>query len=265
MPYKNQTLTPLELEIMQVLWQSGPCTVGEVQPKLRAELAYTTVQTMLNVLLRKKKVKRVQEGRAYRYRAAVSRERTTGTALSDLVKRLFGGSSEALLMAMVDTEQIRAEELARIAQRLAAAESTKEKNDGASDRRVHRKRLVAGSPSCRGRMVITANGPARSADTTWGLAGRPGTGGAAAPPCPGDSECTLSRAAPNHRSYIIANREPPAKPEKAWLHAYCIVECHRSRWLVRLYLATVVFTLLRIARSWCAAAFSCACTSDLPV
>ena len=29
---KTQTLTPLELEIMQVLWQSGPSTVGEVQP-----------------------------------------------------------------------------------------------------------------------------------------------------------------------------------------------------------------------------------------
>jgi predicted transcriptional regulator len=89
---KNQTLTPLELEIMQVLWQAGPCTVAEVQPKLQAELAYTTVQTMLNVLLRKGKVKRVQEGRAFRYRPAVTRE-------------------------------ISAEELARVAQRLAEAES----------------------------------------------------------------------------------------------------------------------------------------------
>jgi BlaI family transcriptional regulator, penicillinase repressor len=119
---KNQTLTPLELEIMQVLWEAGPCTVAEVQPKLKAELAYTTVQTMLNVLLRKDKVKRVQEGRAYRYRPAVSRERASGSALSDLVKRMFGGSSEALLMAMVDTRQISAEELARVAERLAAAE-----------------------------------------------------------------------------------------------------------------------------------------------
>jgi BlaI family transcriptional regulator, penicillinase repressor len=123
LPSKNQTLTPLELEIMQVLWQSGPCTVGEVQPKLQAQLAYTTVQTMLNVLLRKKKVKRVQEGRAYRYRPVVSRERATGNALSDLVTRMFGGSSEALLMAMVDSQQISAEELARIARKLAAAES----------------------------------------------------------------------------------------------------------------------------------------------
>jgi BlaI family penicillinase repressor len=119
---KNQTLTPLELEIMQVLWEAGPCTVAEVQPKLEAALAYTTVQTMLNVLLRKGKVKRVQEGRAHRYRAAVSRERASGSALSDLVKRMFGGSSEALLMAMVDTRQISAEELARVGERLAATE-----------------------------------------------------------------------------------------------------------------------------------------------
>jgi BlaI family transcriptional regulator, penicillinase repressor len=67
-------------------------------------------------------VKRVQEGRAHRYRAAVSRERASGSALSDLVKRMFGGSSEALLMAMVDTRQISAEELARVGERLAATE-----------------------------------------------------------------------------------------------------------------------------------------------
>jgi BlaI family transcriptional regulator, penicillinase repressor len=118
----NEALTPLELEIMQVLWETGAGTVSEVQPKLKAELAYTTVQTMLNVLLRKGKVKRVQEGRAFRYRASVSRERATGSALNDMVKRMFGGSPEALLMAMVDARQISAEELARVSERLAAAE-----------------------------------------------------------------------------------------------------------------------------------------------
>jgi predicted transcriptional regulator len=79
--------------------------------------------------LRKKKVKRVHEGRAYRYRPVVSRERATGNALSDLVTRMFGGSSEALLMAMVDTQQISAEELARIARKLAAAESQPPKEE----------------------------------------------------------------------------------------------------------------------------------------
>lgn len=123
----DQPLTPLELEIMQVLWESGACTVSEVQPKLKGQLAYTTVQTMLNVLLRKKKVARVQEGRAFRYRPVMSRERATGNALNDLVKRVFGGSSEALLMAMVDTRQISAKELTRVAERLAAAERGAEK------------------------------------------------------------------------------------------------------------------------------------------
>ncbi len=122
---KNEGLTPLELEIMQVIWgdETGAgCTVSDVQPKLRAGLAYTTVQTMLNVLLRKGKVVREQDGRAFRYKAAVSKERATGGALQDLVRRMFGGSPEAMLMAMVDSRQISAEELERVAKRLAEAE-----------------------------------------------------------------------------------------------------------------------------------------------
>ncbi len=125
MPAKEktkQTLTPLELEIMQVLWENGASTVAEVIPKLKAELAYTTVQTMLMVLLRKGKVKRTQEGRAFRYRPVVSRERASGSAVEDLVRRMFGGSAEALLMAMVDTRQISAKELERLARKVAAAE-----------------------------------------------------------------------------------------------------------------------------------------------
>lgn len=125
MPAKDktkQTLTPLELEIMQVLWENGASTVTEVIPKLKAELAYTTVQTMLMVLLRKGKVKRTQEGRAFRYRPVVSRERASGSAVEDLVRRMFGGSAEALLMAMVDTRQISAKELERLARKVAAAE-----------------------------------------------------------------------------------------------------------------------------------------------
>jgi BlaI family transcriptional regulator, penicillinase repressor len=118
----KQTLTPLELEIMQVLWENGASTVTEVIPKLKVELAYTTVQTMLTVLLRKSKVKRTQEGRAFRYRPVVSRERASGNAVEDLVRRMFGGSAEALLMAMVDTRQISAKELERLARKVAAAE-----------------------------------------------------------------------------------------------------------------------------------------------
>jgi BlaI family penicillinase repressor len=105
--------TPLELQIMQVLWDKDAATVSEVQERLASGLAYTTVQTMLNVLLRKKKVRRELAGRAFVYRPAVSREKAMGTALDDLVARMFGGSGEALLMALIDTRQVTPEALAR--------------------------------------------------------------------------------------------------------------------------------------------------------
>ena len=66
-----------------------------MQEQLGSDLAYTTVQTMLNVLLRKKKVRRTPVGRAFTYQAAISRERAMGAAVKDLVSRMFGGSGEA--------------------------------------------------------------------------------------------------------------------------------------------------------------------------
>ena len=119
---KPTPLTPLELEIMHILWGRGPATVAEVQPHLKAELAYTTVMTMLGILLRKGKVKRTQQGRAYRYRAAVSRERALGSALEDLVKRVFGGSADALVMSLVETRGLTSDDLARLSKTVAESE-----------------------------------------------------------------------------------------------------------------------------------------------
>ncbi len=87
--------------------------MAEVQGRLEGELAYTTVQTMLNVLLRKKKVRRTPAGRAFAYEPAISREGAVASTFRDLATRMFGGSSEALLMALIDTRQITPEQLAR--------------------------------------------------------------------------------------------------------------------------------------------------------
>jgi predicted transcriptional regulator len=125
-------LTPLELRIMQVLWDDGPATVAVVQEKLGGGLAYTTVQTMLNVLLKKQKVRREAAGRAFRYRAAVSRERAVGAAVKDLVSRMFGGSGEALLMALIDARQITPDALERAA-RLAGAPDTDPESDSGDE------------------------------------------------------------------------------------------------------------------------------------
>ena len=111
---KTEQLTPLELEIMHVLWETGPANVQSVQQHLERELAYTTVQTMLNILHRKGKVKRTLKDRAYFYKPAVSRSQVVSQHMSDIVDRLFGGSAESLVMSLVETKHLTPRKLARL-------------------------------------------------------------------------------------------------------------------------------------------------------
>jgi|ERR1700677_3374563 predicted transcriptional regulator len=120
----NDSLTPLELQIMQVLWSEGPGNVQQVQKRLAAqtELAYNTVQTMLNILERKGRVRRALEGRAFVYCAVVSQETVLGQAVRDLVERMFGGSSEELVMSLIKSRQVDPERIADLSRRVAAEE-----------------------------------------------------------------------------------------------------------------------------------------------
>lgn len=132
---KNSQLTPLELEIMKVLWASSPATVQAVQEALPGDprLAYTTVQTMLNVLFRKGKVKRALRGRAFEYTPAVSREKAAGWAIRDMINRLFGGSAESLVMSLVESQRLSPEKLARLSKLIEkhqSAEAGKEAEHG---------------------------------------------------------------------------------------------------------------------------------------
>jgi BlaI family transcriptional regulator, penicillinase repressor len=111
---QSEQLTPLELEIMQVLWETGAANVQTVQQRLARELAYTTVQTMLNVLHRKRKVTRALKDKAYFYRPAVSKRQVVKQHVGDLIERLFGGSAESLVMSLVETRQLTPERLARL-------------------------------------------------------------------------------------------------------------------------------------------------------
>jgi predicted transcriptional regulator len=100
---------------MQVLWKDGPGTVQAVQQGLPGDpLAYTTVQTMLNILQRKGKVKRKLLGKAYEYRPVLGRDKALREAASDILDRMFGGSVEALLMSLVKSNQLDADKLAKV-------------------------------------------------------------------------------------------------------------------------------------------------------
>jgi len=122
---KQPALTALELRIMRVIWSRGASTVGEVQSELKPPLAYTTVQTMLNILERKGRLKRELRGRAYIYSARVSETRAVGQGLRDLIDRMFGGSSEELVMSLLKSRQIDAARLAELTRRFHQEEAEK--------------------------------------------------------------------------------------------------------------------------------------------
>ncbi|HEV2884706.1 MAG TPA: BlaI/MecI/CopY family transcriptional regulator [Pyrinomonadaceae bacterium] len=121
---KAEHLTPLELEIMHVLWEHGASNVQTVQRNLKRELAYTTVQTVLNILHRKGKVQRALKDRAYFYKPVVSRSHVTGEHMSDILDRLFGGSAESLVMSLLETKHLTPKKLARL-QKLLEEEGQK--------------------------------------------------------------------------------------------------------------------------------------------
>jgi len=116
-------LTPLELRIMQVLWKIGPANVKDVRQALRPStvLAYTSVQTMLNILERKGKVNRTLQGRAYQYRAVVSKEKVSLAVLHDLINRVFGGSVEELLRTLIRSNLADTDRVREFARRVAAS------------------------------------------------------------------------------------------------------------------------------------------------
>src|SRR5271168_430023 len=118
-----RVLTPLERRIMHVLWSDGAGNVQKVLQGLKGEpqLAYTTVQTTLNVLHRKRRVKRKLVGRAYEYSASVSQEAADSHAIKDVLQKVFRGSVDDLLLSLVRSKHLDARKLAELQAKLEAA------------------------------------------------------------------------------------------------------------------------------------------------
>jgi predicted transcriptional regulator len=126
----EQPLTPLELEIMDVLWKVAPANVQTVQSRIQGrELAYTTVQTMLNVLHRKGKVERKLKDRTYLYNPVLSRQTAVTQAVGDMIDRFFGGSADSLVLNLVETRHLTPEKLAQIQKLIARPTEPQNGND----------------------------------------------------------------------------------------------------------------------------------------
>lgn len=91
--------TPAELEVLQIIWKQGPCTVRQVLDELQKARprAYTSVMSLLNVMVDKRLLKRKPHGKAFLYSAAVQEQPTLRRMVGDLVQRVFRGSPGLLV------------------------------------------------------------------------------------------------------------------------------------------------------------------------
>lgn len=89
---------PLELECLKALWRLGNGNVKDVRDVLteNRSLAYTTVMTVLDRLVRRGAVERRKDGRAFVYSAVLDREHARRLAVKELVETYFSGSEQAL-------------------------------------------------------------------------------------------------------------------------------------------------------------------------
>ena len=112
--HKNPT--PAELEVLQINWDHGPCTVREVMNVLKPNRprAYTSVMSLMNVMTEKGLLNQKPKGRAFIYSAKVSRDKTQSSMLSDLLNRAFDGSANALVAHLLEQAEPNSEELDEI-------------------------------------------------------------------------------------------------------------------------------------------------------
>jgi predicted transcriptional regulator len=128
---KTQMVTDRELEIMKILWAHGRASVREVQEDLNRNagpVAYSTVQTLLNIMEDKKGlVRHVVEGRTFVYIPKKSSERTIGELTRRFVDRVFDGALDRVMVALLGSKAPTPEELDRLramideAQRVSAS------------------------------------------------------------------------------------------------------------------------------------------------
>ena len=112
----EKPLTATELEMMNVIWRIGPCSVLQVVEQLRPEreLAYTSVSTIVRILEQKGYVISSKEGRGHLYEAAVSKEDYQRSTVQRMVTSVFDNTPALLVRRLLDTESLSADDLAQI-------------------------------------------------------------------------------------------------------------------------------------------------------
>jgi predicted transcriptional regulator len=94
----------LERQVMDIVWQHESVSVKDVHAEMPRRVAYTTVMTTMDRLYKKGLLGRERDGRAFRYRAAYTREEMERVVAGGLLRALLdvGGAARPMLSNLVD-------------------------------------------------------------------------------------------------------------------------------------------------------------------
>jgi len=122
---KSGTLTEAEVRLMDILWEKGEATVGDVVDALplRQTLAYNTVLTTMRILEQKGYVKHHESGRAFVYSPIVDRSEAQRSAVKQIVSRFFQNSPGLLALNVLENEKLDASEVDRLKRLIKASEA----------------------------------------------------------------------------------------------------------------------------------------------
>ena len=125
-------LSEAQMEIMNVVWERGEATVGEVWKVLsaRRKVARNTVLTTMMRLQERGWLHCESEEHAYRYRAAAPRAAVQGMMVRRLLDSAFNGSAEGLVMALLDGRGLSPDESKRIRGLIRRADESRTKEEG---------------------------------------------------------------------------------------------------------------------------------------
>jgi len=118
MPKSPASLSPLEHDVMRIVWARGSATAADVGAALPRRLTNATVRTLLRRLEAKRYLRHGVRGRAFVYEPAVAQSQAATGALRRIVQRFFGGSASSLVAGLVDEGLIGPDEVRALSKRL---------------------------------------------------------------------------------------------------------------------------------------------------
>jgi predicted transcriptional regulator len=125
-------LSRRERQIMEIIYQRGQASVADVLEAMARPPSYSSVRTIMNLMVAKGCLKYKEDGRKYVYYPALAREKARRSAVNSLLQTFFDGSVAQAVVSLINLhmEDLSAEDLNRLSRMIKEAQKEGDDHDG---------------------------------------------------------------------------------------------------------------------------------------